>query len=168
MEFSCEITGNGTITIIWMPLRDNLQASGNQHDCCVNLTNIMLTRNSDFSTHISGDQLCPNDEATMFGQTIELCSEQGDQEHRLELSVSFVEGVQEPNFDCNADDEEAGMSNDGDNADNEGGFNPSCSIMETSDNIDSSMPSLLFPYTTQSAASSLLTKPLTSSDLSGK
>ena len=150
-----------------MPLRDTLQSMGSQQDCCVNLTNIMLTRNPDFSVHISGDQLCSNAQATIFGPSIKLCSEKGDPGRRLELSVSFFEGVQEPDFNCNTDDGEAGMSNDGNNTDIQGGFNPSCSIMETFDNIDSSMSSLLFPSPTQSAASSLLPKSLTLSDLSG-
>ena len=160
LEFSCNITGTGAIKFIWMPLKSDPNSQGNNDNCCVTVTNITLTTNSNSSMLISSDQLCSNHQATVSGSSIKLCSDRNDPGRRLELSLSFSSGIQQPILDCNGEPDDG--TNDG------GDPGAQCIIVEIPNSIDTSVLSIPLTDTTQSAASFFVAKSSAMSSQTGK
>ena len=151
LELSCNVTGTGGIKFIWMPLRTNLNSNGNSNqDCCVIVTNITLTTNSNSSMLISSDQLCSDDQATVSDSSIKLCTNNSDPGRRLELLVSFSSGTQRPVLDCN--DQPDDGTNDG------GNLSAKCIFVKKPNRIDTSVLSIPLTDTTQSATSFFVPK----------
>lgn len=152
LEFCCELSG--TVTLIWMPVSLSETSASFQHVCCVTVSNILLTGNSDSSVVVGSGQICSDSNVALIGMGVKLCSDNNYPDRRLEVVVNISAGFQEPIVlqDCD-------IPSDG----TVSGCSPGlCNITA------SSMSSILLSTSAMSTTSSLLTTAPTLSFSTGR